>query len=81
MKDFQPYHHNEKMFKTAVPLYQESRSGYKSTLKFDPKAIDPSTKKKSRKKPKLPYFNPPYNNTATTNAGKGFLALLNKCFP
>ena len=69
------------MFKTAVPLYQESRSGYKYTLKFDPKAIDPSTKKKSRKKRNCLYFNPPYNHTVTTNIGKEFLALLNKCFP
>ena len=74
---------DEKMFKTAVPLYQESinRSGYKYTLKFDPKASDPPTKKKSRKKRNCLYFNPPYNHTVTTNIGKEFLALLNKCFP
>ena len=71
------------MFQTAAPFYQEAikKSGYDYTLKFDPTASDPPSKKKSRKKRDCLYFNPPYNYTVTTNVGKEFLALLDKCFP
>ena len=50
-------------------------------MKFDPTASEPPTKKKSRNKRNCLYFNPPYNHTVTTNVGREFLALLDKCFP
>ena len=73
---------DEKMFETAAPMYQEAikKSGYDYTLKFDPSASDPPSKKRSRKRHIL-WFNPPYNHTVTTNVGKEFLALVDKCFP
>ena len=74
---------DEKMFQTAAPLYQEAinKSGYNYTLKFDPSARNPPAKKKSRNKRNCLYFNPPYNHTVTTNVGKEFLSILDKCFP
>ena len=56
---------DEKMFKTEVPLFQEAikKSGYKYTLEFDPKASDPPTKKKSRKKRNCLYL--PYTHLTT----------------
>ena len=71
------------MFKTAAPLFQEAiwKSGYNHTLKFDPQASDPPSKKRSRKNRNCLWFNPPYNHTVTTNIGKEFLTLLDKCFP
>ena len=73
---------DEKMFQSAVPLYQEAinKSGYDFELKFDPSASEPKTKKRSRKRHIL-WFNPPYNSTVKTNVGKEFLCLLDKCFP
>ena len=73
---------DEKMFKSAVPLYQEAikKSGYDFELKFDPSASEPKTKKRSRKRHIL-WFNPPYNSTVKTNVGKEFLCLIDKCSP
>ena len=42
--------------------------------------VAPRPKNRSRKRHIL-WFNPPYNYTVTTNVGKEFLALLDKCFP
>ena len=76
---------DEKMFQTAVPLFQEAikKSGYDFTLKFDPSASNkPTTKKKNRtRKGHILWFNPPYNHTVTTNVGKEFLNLVDQCFP
>ena len=71
------------MFKTAVPLFQKAiwKSGHEHTLKFDPQARNPPSKKRSRKNRNCLWFNPPYNHTVTTNIGKEFLTLLDKCFP
>ena len=43
---------DEKMFETAAPMYQEAinKSGYDYTLKFDPSASDPPSKRRSRKR-------------------------------
>ena len=73
---------NEKMFKSAAPLYQEAiqKSGYDFELKFDPLASEVKPKKRSRKRHIL-WFNPPYNSTVKTNVGKEFLGLIDKCFP
>ena len=75
---------DEKMFRTAAPIYQEAikKSGYNYILKYDPQANIPPAKKKNRsRKRHILWFNPPYNYTVTTNVGKEFLALLDKCFP
>ena len=76
---------DEKMFGTAVPLFQESirKSGYDFTLKFDPSANSktPPKKKNRTRKDHILWFNPPFNYTVTTNVGKEFLNLIDQCFP
>ena len=73
---------DEKMFKTAAPIYQEAinKSGYDYTLKYDPTASKPKAKKKSKKRNIL-WYNPPYNSTVRTNVGREFLKLIDECFP
>ena len=73
---------NETIFKNAAPQYQEAlnKSGYNYTLKFDPSASEPKSKKKSRKRNVL-WFNPPYNTTVSTPIGKIFLKIIDECFP
>ena len=74
---------NEKVFKNAVPQFQEAinKSGYDYTLKFDPTASEPKTKKKNRKRHNVLWYNPPFNCAVSTNVGKEFLKLIDECFP
>ena len=75
---------NEKMFQAEAPLFQEAikKSGYDFTLKFDPSVHNkpPSKKKKRSRNDNTLWFNPPYNHSVTTNVGKEFLSLVDKCF-
>ena len=74
---------SEEMFNSAIPIYKEAltKSGYDYNLKFDPKASEPSKKKRNRKnRPKI-WFNPPYSSAVRSNIGKDFLKLVTKCFP
>ena len=73
---------NEKMFKTAAPLYQEAlkKSGYNYQLKVDPPPENESKPTRNRKR-KIVYFNPPYSTNVKTNIGAKFLKLVDKHFP
>ena len=73
---------SEKLFKKAVPLFQEAidKSGYDFELTYQPKPDNQPPKKRSRKRPTL-WFNPPYNATVKTNIGRDFLKLIDECFP
>ena len=72
----------EEIFNNAAPIYQKSLkdSGYNHTLKFDPKPKS-SESKKRKKKRKVIWFNPPYSTNVTTDVGRQFLKLIDKCFP
>ena len=76
---------NKQTFDEASPSYQEAlqKSGHAHTLTYsEKKQVDKqkeqATKKKKRR---IIWFNPPYNQTVHTNIGKCFLALLDKHFP
>jgi hypothetical protein len=75
---------NETIFNEAVPIYQEAliKSGYTYKLKFDETQNNNSerTNKRSRKR-NITWFNPPYSDNVSTNIGRNFLTLLEKCFP
>ena len=77
---------NEEIFTHAAPVYQEalSKNGYKHQLKYNPpdksKDGDACSRRRTRKRNIL-YFNPPYSKHVTTNIGKKFFALLERCFP
>ena len=73
---------NEKVFNEASPPYQDTlhKSGYDFKLKYNPpNNLD---KKNNRKRTRnVTWFNPPYSDNITTNIGKTFFKLLDKCFP
>ena len=73
---------NKEIFQAAAPAYQEAlaRSGYDYKLEFDPRAAEPSKKKRNRKR-NICWFNPPYSTSVKTNVGAEFLKLVDKCFP
>ena len=76
---------NENIFKEAIPPYQEAlrKSGYNYEFKYAPKDANrnESNNNNSRRKRRVTWFNPPYSQNVTTNVGKSFLKLLDKCFP
>ena len=77
---------NETIFNDAAPTYQEAlnNSGYDYKLKFKPppNPIDEDSKKKGRKRKRnITWFNPPFSENVSTNIGKKFLSLVDKCFP
>ena len=49
-------------------------------MKFDPKAAEPSKKKRSRKR-NISWFNPPFNSSVRSNIAGDFLKLIDECFP
>ena len=49
-------------------------------MKFDPKAAEPSKKKRTRKR-NITLFNPPFNSNVRNNIGAEFLKLIDKCSP
>ena len=56
---------NEKVFKNAIPIYQEAliKSGYDYKLEFDPNASEPKPKPKNpRAKRHVLWYNPPFNS-------------------
>jgi hypothetical protein len=75
---------SEEIFNNAAPAYQKSLkdSGYNHTLKYSPKPNQNSEcKKKRKKKRNVIWFNPPYSTNVTTDVGRQFLKLVDKCFP
>ena len=66
-------------FNKAAPTYNQAleKSGYKHNLAFQAT----KTEKTRNRKRNITWFNPPYSNNVSTNAGKNFLRLLDKHFP
>ena len=73
--------YDEHVFKEAAPPYQEAlrKSGYSYNLKFQPAPQRPPDRKSRRRK--IIWFNPPYNRNVTTNIGRAFINLIERCFP
>ena len=75
---------NEKVFKDAIPIYQEAliKSGYDHKLEFDPNASEPKPKPKNKRgKRHVLWYNPPFNIAVSTNVASEFLKLIDECFP
>ena len=72
----------ENIFNSAVPLYQEAllKSGYSYKLHYLPPETPVTTHRKNRKRNIL-WFNPPFSKNVSTNIGRKFLEILDKCFP
>jgi hypothetical protein len=77
---------NEASFNEAIPAYQEAldNSGYNYKLKYKPPQKDTSnnnSRNKHHRKRNISWFNPPYSENVSTNIGKKFLNLIDRCFP
>ena len=72
---------SQEMFDAAKGLYQEQlkKAGYNEELKFEPR--EEGTRRRRRRKRDICWFNPPFCRSVTTNVGKEFLKILDKCFP
>ena len=70
---------NEEEFVKAVPVYREAlrRSGYKADMPYS----RPNQSSKRQRKRNVVWFNPPYNQSVTTNIACQFLKLVTKHFP
>ncbi len=74
---------NNNNFKQSTAPYQEAltKSGYQHELKYKiEEQINNKSNSKTRKR-KTIWYNPPYSQNVTTNIGKTFLKIIDKCFP
>lgn len=71
---------NATIFDRAIQPYQQAllKSGYDFKLQYSPAPPRSSTKKRRRN---ILWYNPPYSQSVSTNVGKKFLSLLDRCFP
>ena len=72
---------NQEMFDAAKDMYQEqlNKAGYREELKYEPR--EEGRTRRRRRKRDICWFNPPFCRSVTTNVGKQFLSILDKCFP
>ncbi len=73
---------NETIFNESKPEYQEAltKSGYDYKLKFNSDQTNKTRYNRKRTR-NVTWFNPPYSENVTTNLGRKFFYLLDKCFP
>ena len=71
---------DKQSFDQAAPQYQKAlhESGYKYKLEYKPPA---TIGRKNRPRNNILWYNPPFSKSVSTNIGKKFLALVDKCFP
>ena len=75
---------DENAFKQSSATYQEAltKSGYRYKLSYPTQTTDPiNNTQRNRRKRKITWFNPPFSANVSTNVGKKFLKLIDKCFP
>ena len=72
---------DKESFDMAAPPYQKAldESGYAHTLQYLPQAEN--RKRKNRPRNHILWYNPPYSKSVSTNIGKRFLRLVERCFP
>ena len=72
---------NQQMFDAAKGMYQEqlNNAGYREELKYEPR--EEGVRRRRRRKREVNWFNPPFCRSVTTNVGRQFLTILDKCFP
>ena len=72
---------NLEMFNAAKDMYQEqlNKAGYREELKFEPR--EEEGRRRRRRKRDICWFNPPFCRSVTTNVGRQFLTILDRCFP
>lgn len=72
---------NKEVFDEAAPTYQKAlyESGYTYKLNYEPQQT--TNEKKRKRKRKITWFNPPYDQSVETNIGKKFLKDIDESFP
>ena len=72
---------NEKIFKKAIPPYQDAlkKNRYDYKLEYKP-TINQNNKLKNNRKRNITWFDPPYSKHVASNIGKQFLNLIDTCF-
>ena len=70
---------DENIFSQTTTYYKEAlhKSGHNHEFQYSPG----ENKRRTKRKRKIIWFNPPYNKNLSTNIGKFFLNLINKHFP
>ena len=73
---------NELAFNEAAPEYNAAlkKSGYRDSIKYDIERTNVESTPRRKRKKRVVWYNPPYNDAVTTNIGKKFLQLLDRCF-
>ena len=73
---------NEKVFNQSKSYYEDAlnKSGYKTQLEYKIPSTSINRNSKNRKR-KIVWFNPPYNQSVSTNVAQTFLKLIDKHFP
>ena len=76
---------SKEMFDAAKGPYQEAlaRSGHSCTLTYSEEELGglAPRRRRRRKKNHIIWFNPPWCSSVSTNVGRKFLNLLERCFP
>ena len=74
---------DQSSFDHAAPDYVEalSNSGYHAKFNYESKNTPGTHNKSTKRRRKILWFNPPYNEEVKTNVGKVFFSLMDKHFP
>ena len=82
MTDCQQIHPVKKVFNESKSYYEDAlnKSGYKTQLEYKIQSTSINHNSKNRKR-KIVWFNPPYNQSVSTDVAQTFLKLIDKHFP
>ena len=71
---------NKDVFSAEIPIYKNAlrNAGYENELEY---TESNTRKQKNRRRRKVLWFNPPWNDEVSTNVAKKFLVMIDKHFP
>ena len=81
---YRPFWSDERSFDREAPPYQKvlDESDYNYRLKLaPPPPFPPRTGHRRNRERNILWFNSPFSESVSTNIGKKFLALVDRCFP
>ena len=73
---------DKEVFQCSAPLHNNAlqSSGYAVKIDYNKETTSPGTRKSRNRARKIIWFNPPYSQNVSTNAGHRFLKLINRHF-
>ena len=72
------------LFEASAPSYQAAldAAGYKHKLSYQPRVEEEQVgRRRSNRKRRITWFNPPFSQNCTTNIPKVFMGIIAQCFP